>query len=394
MRFLVIVFFLFSTSANLFAQQKPLFNVNVENSVGSKEVFEEVKSTILQNYYYDGITEDDLYRAAINGMLKHISPPETPSLAKLWTDEEYENILNSLKGVSVSLGFQSTFNSSEGSLKVTGITEGADATKFLQINDRVVRINDRSLKGLSSSEVNGMLNGDEGVKVKLKVVRDIEVFDVDLVRKKLKNKNLIVTNIADNKALIEIKKISLGVSDELKGILENLTQQGRTSIIIDLRNNGGGVLNEGVNIAKLFLRTNEIALRTQARSGGVINYVPDVEGFLNFKIAVLINENTASSAEIIARALQEHKRAITVGKKTYGKGVIETTFTLSNNYRLKIISNAMYSPSGKSWQSKGVFPDYFIDQTPENLKSVQQMEIDQRMRSDLHLSTAVKLLGN
>ena len=394
MRLLAIFLILNSTCSILLAQQKPLFNVNVENSEGSKEVFEEVKSTIIQNYYYDGITEDDLYRAAINGMLKHISPPETPSLAKLWTDEEYEKILNSLKGVSVSLGFQSTFNSSEGSLKVSGISEGSDATKHLQINDRVVRINDRSLKGLTSSEVNSMLNGEEGVMVRLKVVRDIEVFDVELVRKKLKSKNLVVTNIANNKALIEIKKISLGVSAELKSILENLIQQNRTSIIIDLRNNGGGVLNEGVNIAKLFLRTNEIALRTQARSGGVVNYVPEVEGFLNFNIAVLINENTASSAEIIARALQEHKRAITVGKKTYGKGVIETTFTLSNNYRLKIISNAMYSPSGKSWQSKGVFPDYFIDQSQENLKSVQQMEIDQRLRSDLHLSTAVKLLGS
>ncbi len=376
------------------AQQKPLFNVNFENTDGSKATFEEVKDVILQNYYYDGLTEGDLYRAAIEGMLRHISPPETPDLARLWTDEEYERILNSLRGVAVSVGFNSTFNSGDGSLTVTSFKEGSDADQFLKVNDRIVRINNQSLVGLETSVVNEWLNGDEGEKLLLKVVRDIEVFDIELVFKKLKTENLIVTNIGDDKALIEIKKITLGIADELKQALSQLDLEGRKSLIIDLRNNGGGVLNEGVNIAKLFLRSNEIALRTQTRSSGVVNYVPDTDGFVNFKIALLINENTASSAEIITSALQDHKRATIIGKKTLGKGVIETTYTLSNNYRVKFISNAMYSPAGRSWQAKGLLPDYYIDQSPEVFEKLSKMEINDRLRNDLALSTALKLLNN
>jgi len=89
---------------------------------------------------------------------------------------------------------------------------------------------------------------------------------------------------------------------------------------------------------------------------------------------------------------KDHNRAFIVGKKTFGKGVIENTYTLKNDYRVKFISNAMYSPKGQSWQTVGLLPDYFIDQSQSAYNSVSKMSIEDRMRSDLHLSTAVKLL--
>ncbi|MFK7953328.1 MAG: S41 family peptidase [Ekhidna sp.] len=377
----------------LFAQQKQLFNINVARTTDSQETLEAVQQLILDNYYSDELTKDDLNWAAIAGMLRHISPPESPELGKLWTDEEYEKILNSLKGVKVTMGFKSSFNSNDGSLTVTSINEGSKAEKSLAINDRILRIDDQSLVGKSIAEVNELLDGELNQSSTLKVVRDISIFEVSLKRDPLKVENLIVTEIPNRQAvLIELKKVTLGMSTDLAKELALLKEKGISNIVLDVRNNTGGVLNEGVNISRLFMKKNDIVLRTQSRSKGVSNYVSDIDQFHDFNIAVLINENTASAAEIISSALKDHNRGILVGKKTYGKGVIETTFTLENEYRVKFITSAMYSPKGVSWQAKGLLPDYFVDQTQGNYSKVMKMEINDRIRSDLHLSTALNLL--
>lgn len=390
--FLAVVSYLIFV-CTLFSQQKPLFSVTIDKSADSESTLSEVQQLILDNYYYDGLTKSDLDWAAIEGILRHISPPESPELATLWTDQEYEKILNSLKGIKVTMGFNSSFNSADGSLTVTSLVSASEAETKLKVNDRILRIDGTSLKGKSINEVNQLIDGELNQTSTLKVVRDIKIFDVSLKRDSLPVENLIVTEIPKNNiALIEIKKITLGMSEELQQELSQLVSKGITSIILDLRNNTGGVLNEGVNIAKLFMKKNDIVLRTQYRSNGVTNYVADTDKYHNLNIAVLINENTASAAEIISSALQDHDRAVLIGKKTFGKGVIETTFTLKNNYRLKFITNAMYSPKGVSWQSNGILPDYFIDQSQVNYKEVASLEIGDRVRSDLHLSTALKLL--
>lgn len=393
MRQILLFYFLLFFISNLNAQQKPLFDVSYQNSANADSTLAEIQKVIIENYYYNGITRSDLSWAAIEGILRHISPPESPDLATLWTDKEYERILNSLKGIKVTMGFNSSFNSNDGSLTVTSIINDSQAEQELEVNDRILRIDNEALKGKSIDDINKLLDGELGKSSTLKVVRDIAVFDVTLIRDSLKVDNLIVTRIPSNQAaLIELKKITLGLAEELKVELKQLEKSGVKNIILDLRNNTGGVLNEGVNIARLFMKKNDIVLRTQSRSNSITNYVADIDQFHTHNVIVLINENTASAAEIICAALQDHKRALLVGKKTYGKGVIETTFTLKNEYRLKFITSAMYSPKGVSWQSKGLLPDYFIDQSQSNYNEVINLNINDRIRSDLHLSTALKIL--
>lgn len=375
------------------AQQKPLFDITTKYDAKGEASFQQVKELILEHYYYNGLSTDDLYWAAIKGMLTHISPPETPNLAALWTDEEYEQILNSLKGQQVSLGFNSTFNSNDGSLTVTAITEGSGAEGKLQPLDRILRIDNQELKGKSLDEINQLLDGPIGSEARLKAIRDITIFDVYLTRDTLKTENLIVTTIpGKNIALIEVKSVTVGIANQLKGELEKLKASGVQSIILDFRNNSGGVLNEGVNISKLFMNEGDIVLRTQSSAKGILNYVASEHGFTDFNIAALINENTASSSEIVVSALRDHNRAIIIGKKTFGKGVIETTYTLENNYRVKFITNAMYSPKGISWQTVGLLPDFFVDQSQDAYNQIVKSSIENRMRSDLHLTTAIKLL--
>jgi len=106
----------------------------------------------------------------------------------------------------------------------------------------------------------------------------------------------------------------------------------------------------------------------------------------------LIDENTASASEIIVSAFQDHKRATIIGTKTYGKGVIETTYTLSNAYRVKFITSAMYSPLGKPWQAKGILPDFLVEQSNASYNNLKDLPLDKRLTSDIYLSTALKLL--
>lgn len=381
-------------STQVSAQQQPLFQVTKPNGEQASATFEEVKELILTNYYYDGLTESDLYWSAIDGMLTHISPPETPNLGQLWTDEEYEKILNSLKGVKVTMGFNSSFNANDGSLTVTSLFPGSEAQKSLKVQDRILRIDGKVLTGLSINQVNQLLDGEVGQSSALKVIRDISVFDVVLKRDSLKENNLIVTKIPGRQtALIELKKMAVGIANELRGHLIALQSEQINSLIIDFRNNRGGVLNEGVNVARQFMKQGDIVLRTQARSNGVNNFTSDATNFPDFSIAILVNENTASAAEIVTAALDDHNRAVIIGKKTYGKGVIETTYQLKNDYRVKFITNAMYGPLGRSWQSVGILPDYFVDQSQANYNQAMQLPIDQRISNDLHLSTALKALG-
>ena len=374
---------------SLFSTSTPL------DSVGYEDIFEEVKSLILENYYSEELTEKDLYWASIEGMLRHISPPENPDLARIWTPDEYQEILNSLKGEDISLGIKTTFNPNDGSLTVNSISPGSPADGKLETYDRILKINDTLLMGRTTKQVNELLEGPEDSEVRLTVNRGPEIFNLTVVRKKYKVDLLRVFKIPQQTALIEIKKIYDGLSDELARELELLKEQNIRRLIIDLRNNSGGVLNEGIKTANLFLEDRNIILRTMSKSDKSARpIVASSEKFYNFELIILINGNTASASEIIASALQEHNRATIIGNKTYGKGVIETTYKLPSDYRVKFITSAMYSPSGKSWQSKGVLPDLLVEQNDEVYERLSALEVTQRIRKDIFLITAYKLFND
>ena len=385
---------LFAIVAAATAQSiQPLFPVSTNKIQDNpKATFEEVKNLLLTNYYSDTLDEDDLYWAAIKGMLRHVSPPENPELASIWTAEEYDRILNSLKGESVSIGIKSTFDSNTGSLTVTEVDENSAAAGVLYVHDRILRIDGKSLKGMSLSAVNELLDGTENSKVKLTINRDVEIKEVSITRKRFEVSNLIVTPITSKSAaLVEIHKIYQGLAEDLEAELIKLKEQNIQRLVIDLRHNTGGVLNEGIQVANLFLSPRNIIVRTLARADQAKPIVADKQGF-DFKLTVLIDESTASASEIIAGAFQDHKRATIIGTKTYGKGVIETTYTLSNQYRVKFITSAMYTPAGKSWQATGILPDFLVEQSDASYSALQRLPVDQRIGKDIYLITAMKMM--
>ncbi len=372
----------------------PLFPVELEQEFrGAQLAFEEVMDLILEHYYSEEITEEALYLAAVKGMLRHVSPPDNPELGRIWTPEEYEDIENSLNGVQVSIGIKSSFNANEGSLTVTDVTPGSPAEMLLQPYDRILRIDGDVLKGKEVSELSGLLEGDVGTDVTLTVVRDVKVFDITITRAEFKTPNLTVERLPSGIVLVDMRKFTKDISKELKDELTALhEEQALAGTIIDLRNNTGGVFIESLRVAELFLPVKHVLLRTLKRSEKTQNYVSSNTAPFETGIALLVNRNTASSSEVLVGALQDHRKALVVGEKTYGKGVFEKTFTLQNDYRVKFIIGAMYTPRRKAWQSKGLLPDFAVKQDVKTYKAVAKLSINDRLRKDVPLITAHKLL--
>ena len=373
---------------------KPLFSVKIGHEFPTaRDTFEEVRELVLKHYYDENISEEALYWAAIQGMLRHISPPEHPELGKIWLEKEYDQVRNKRLGVQVSLGIKSSFNTNDGSLTVLEVFPDSPAESILKPLDRILRINSESLKGKSVSDVNALLSGEEETEITLTVNRDIQIFDVTLTFKKFETQNLIVTKLTETVGLVEIKKFTADMSKKLREELEKLEKEGIKGLIIDLRNNSGGVFIETLRIVELFLPEKRILLKTFQRETKMQNYVSVNKMPFTFKISILTNKNTASAAEILAASLQDHQKALIVGVRTYGKAVFEKTFTLKNKYRVKFITGAMYSPKGASWQSKGLTPDFLVEQDAKTLEALFKMTPQERFRKDVGMITAFKLLS-
>ena len=374
-------------------RNKPLFSITARHELpNAQETFDEIRRLILEHYYTDEITERDLYWAAIQGMLEHVSPPKDPERATLWSEDEYERVLNALKGVRVSIGIKSNYNQADGSLTVTDVYANSPADGIIHPFDRILRINGERLLGKPVNEIDTLLNGKPGEKVVLTLVRDIQTIDVSLTFRPYTAENIEIAVLPGNTGYMNIKKISKDVSAEVREALVPLEKAGVRKLVIDLRGNSGGVFHEGLKLAEIFLDAKTPVLHTLERGDRVQTFVSGNSAPLNFELSLLVDEKTASSSEIFAGALQANGRARLVGKPTFGKATVEKTFTLENRYRVKFIVGAMYKPGGKSWHETGLQPDVTVEEDALRLAKISRLPIEDRLRNDRQLSAAWQLL--
>lgn len=375
------------------ARNKPLFPIAARHALpDAKETFDAVRELILENYYTDEISERDLYWAAIQGMLEHISPPEDPERAVLWSPEEYEGVLNALKGVRVSAGIKSSFNQADGSLTVTEVVPGSPADGLMKPLDRILRINGEKLLNKKVSEVDALLNGQPGSSITVTLVRDIKTLELKLNFQHYESKDIEVEELSEDTGYVLIKRISNDVSIDLRQILKDLSLASVDKLVIDLRDNTGGVFSEGMKLAEVFLPTKTPVLHTLQRGDRVQTFVSGNSQPFDFDLVILVNEKTASSSEIFAGALQANGRARLVGTPTFGKATVEKTFTLENQYRVKFIVGAMYKPGGKSWYETGLTPDFSVEEDASRLATMARLPIKERLRNDRQLNAAWQLL--
>lgn len=330
----------------------------------------------IRKYYVKPVDDKELFENAIRGMLSGLDPHSS-----YLDPNEFSDLKVSTSGKFGGLGIEVTME--DGVVKVISPIDDTPADRAgIKAGDMIIRLNEMPIKGMSLKDAVEKMRGERGSEVNLTIFRKSETkpLTVKLVRDIIKVKSVRSKVLDDQYGYVRISQFQTRTSEDLASAIETLTKTTNNQlkgIILDLRNNPGGVLDASVKTSDLFLdkdklKHDALIVYTEGRlPGSKIEEKAAAGDILKGKpIVVIINEGSASAAEIVAGALQDHKRALVVGNQTFGKGSVQTVLPLRDQHGLKLTTALYYTPSGRSIQAKGISPDIEIP----NIKLPEQKD--------------------
>lgn len=336
---------------------------NDKDNFGSYlKLFTEVFAFIEKDYVNEEkIDYKELIYGAINGMLKTLDDPYT----RLLPPKSYEDMKVETEGHFGGLGIEITIK--DGVLTVMAPIFGTPAFEAgIQPGDQIIKIEGVSTEGITLEEAVGKLRGKPGSKVTITINRSAfaDPIDFTLIRAEIKLDSVYSKKLTEKIGYVNITKFQMTTADELTNSLNELKNNNVEKLIIDLRNNPGGLLNSACDVADLFLDEGVIVY-TKGRSGRIEQkfYSKDNNTiFPDIPLVVLVNQGSASGSEIVTGALKDRNRAIVLGKTTYGKGSVQTVRNLSGGAGLVLTTAKYYTPAGISIDGSGIEPNIVIDQ--------------------------------
>ena len=320
------------------------------------ESFTTVFSNIKQ-LYVDEVTNKQLFEAAIKGMVTGLDPH-----SNYLEPKEQKSLLESATGKFGGLGI--VIGMKDDAIKVISPIDDTPAYRAgIQAGDLIVKINDTPVRGMTLEDGVELMRGEPDTDVQLTIVRkNTKPFVVDITREIITITSVKGYLLEEDIGYIRISSFQNPTADLLKDTLSKLVKENDRyleSLILDLRNNPGGVLEGAVDVSNLFIDKKGLVVYTEGRipSSKLKFKTEPGDIMLGSPIVVLINEGSASAAEIVAGALQDHNRAIIMGSTSFGKGSVQTIIELEDGYGLKVTTARYYTPSGRSIQAKGIEPD-------------------------------------
>jgi len=354
-KFMLMLIILITTAHGATAAQKQAPEPDTYDMLNLfGEVMERAKAS-----YVEEVSDKKLIESAINGMLTSLDPHSS------YLDQDSFNYMSEqTKGKFGGLGIEVTMDN--GLVKVVSPIDDTPAAKAgLQSGDYITHIDGETVIGLNLNEAVSKLRGKIGTKVKLSIRRvNAKPFDVTLKRKEIKIQSVKTEIKNDDILYIRISSfadendttIAKAVEDARKKLKDKFN-----GIVIDVRNNPGGLLDQAVSVSDLFLDKGEIVSTRSRNEEDTVKYTAqpgDIAAGL--PIVVIINEGSASASEILAGALQDHHRAVVLGEKSFGKGSVQTVVPLGTYGAMRITTARYYTPSGRSIQAKGIEPDILV----------------------------------
>lgn len=331
------VFLLIASTA--FAQTKPS-NSNLYSQI---QLFSEVLQKLKQ-YYVKDLSDEELIKAAIDGMLGSTDPH-----TNYFTASEFQEFTTSTKGEFGGLGIQ--IDKIGDYITVVSPIEGTPAYRMgITAGDRIVKVNGESVVGYSTDEAIKRMRGDVGTKVEITISRPgiSEPLTYDIIRETIKIKSVPYSFKMDNGAgYIRITQFSESTASELRAALSSLEESGIKGLIIDLRFNPGGLLDQAVDTVNEFIGQNKLVVETKGRTENKQIYTRYSVKERNYPIIVLVNEASASASEIFAGSLQDWDKGLVMGKTSFGKGSVQQLIPLSNGNGVKITTSYYYIKSGR-----------------------------------------------
>ena len=353
------------------------------NSSSIESTFNNFKKFI-EKKYIGTIDEEKMLESAIKGYVEGLDDEYSEYITK----EEMKEYMEETNGKYVGIGVYISNNTQTNQIVVLMPMKGSPAEEAgMKSGDIITKIDGVEYKGEDLSKASNALKQEEGTKVKVEILRDNQTIELEIERKTIKINHVESDVINNSIGYIQISTFDDGCYDEFKQKIDELKTKNIKSLIIDLRNNGGGIVEEAINIADLFTTKNSTLLITTGKNTEEEITKAKKDKEIDMPIVILVNENTASASEILTAAIKENCDKVTiVGKTTFGKGVIQTIFTLTDGSGLKLTTNEYYTPKRNKINKIGIKPDVEVD-FPEN-ESVYSIE----KQKDTQLQTAIELL--
>ena len=325
------------------------------------KVFTEALTMVKKNYVEEVKTRDLVY-GAIKGMLSSLDPHSS-----FLNPDSYKEMQAETRGEFGGIGIQ--IGVKEGMLTVIAPIEDTPAYRAgIKAGDKIIKINNEATREMSLHDAVSKMRGAPKTSVTIAILREgwKETKDFTLVREIIKIKSVKSKVLEDGIGYVKISQFQEQTAADLSAVMEKLTQEKISSLILDLRNNPGGLLNSAVSVTSQFLPPNKLVVYIKGRKGDRTEYnTSDDRPSCDVRMIVLVNEGSASASEIVAGALKDWDRAVILGAKTFGKGSVQSVIPLSDGSGLRLTTAIYYTPKGTSIQATGIVPDIIVKLEPK-----------------------------
>ncbi len=335
----------------------PSVHISAQKSVQQNQAKFGRLLRLVDGYYVDSTDIDDLTEKAIVHMLSELDP-HSVYMSKEEVEEMNQPLVGNFEGIGIS------FNILKDTLLVLTTISGGPSEKVgLRAGDRIIEVDDKNIAGigLKNSDVFDLLRGDKGTKVELKVLRkrSPELLDFTIIRDKIPIYSLDASYMLDDKTgYIKLNRFSATTTSEFEDAMKELKKENLNNLVLDLRGNGGGYLKTAIEISEQFLKTNDLIVFTDGLNEPRREYRVSSGGmFQTGNLVVLVDEFSASASEIVSGAVQDWDRGVIIGRRSFGKGLVQKPYYLTDGSMVRLTTAHYYTPSGRCIQkpySEGV----------------------------------------
>ncbi len=358
--FAMLLFFLvfltagITTFALAFGEDKPAVQV-----IREREEFAKLYDAYdtLKNDYFEEVDQEKLINGAIDGMLESLDDPYSDYMSQEDAKNFHQSLSSSFEGIGAEI------QERDGFIFIVSPLKGSPAEKAgLQPEDKIMSVDGKSLQGMSSTEAVALIRGEKGTDVKLSILRQgtEKPVDVTITRDTIPIETVYGEMLDDGVAKVQITNFSQNTANELVNILNDLQKQGMKGLVLDLRQNPGGLLDQAIKISSLFVPEGEILFQVEDRKGNVEKYPSENENKNNLPLVVIIDKGSASASEILAGAVSESAGVPLVGEKSFGKGTVQRAEDFSDGSNMKFTTEKWLTPEGNWIHKKGIKPDHEV----------------------------------
>lgn len=312
--------------------------------------------SVLESFYFgdvdDETAKDNIYKAYLSSY--------GDKYTMYYTSDEYKALKESTNGKFYGIGAVCQLSGEGGVLLVDVYDNGAGYQAGLRSGDRVVNVDGRDITDMELSSAVALIKGDKGTSVTLEVIRGTERLTFSVVRDAVEAKTVSYTLLDNNIGYLSISQFEEVTTKQFKAAVEDLQSQGMKGLVIDIRNNPGGLLDTVVGMLKYML-PDGLIVYTEDKQGNRKEYKGQDNDEFNLPLAVLVNGNSASASEIFAGAIQDYGKGTIIGTQTYGKGIVQTVKPLTDGSAIKFTIAKYFTPKGQDIHGKGVTPDMVVE---------------------------------